>query len=126
MDVLAYVAILSTGLAFLFAGLCLLLWRRVRRTEAVIQDLRQQHQQLADTAKVVGKKLVQLQSDLQGVAQKMQTETTSSSTHHKAYSQAARLLQQGLSPEEVMQRCNLSRGETELLAVMTRAASGEA
>lgn len=122
MDTLVYVAVLSTGLAFLFAGLCLLLWRRVKRTEQLVQELRQQHQQLADTAKVVGKKLVQLQSDLQGVAQKMQGDA-SSAAHHKAYSQAARLLQQGLSAEEVMQRCNLSRGETELLAVMTRAAS---
>lgn len=125
MDVLVYVAMLSTGLALVFAGLCLLLWRRVRVTEQLVQELRNQHQQLAETAKIVGKKLLQLQSDLQGVAQKLHTETVASPSSNKAYSQAARLLQQGLSPEEVMQRCNLSRGETELLAVMTRAASGE-
>ncbi|MFN4289866.1 MAG: DUF2802 domain-containing protein [Permianibacter sp.] len=125
MELLAYVAVLSTGLAFLFAGLCLFLWRRVQRTESLVQELRNQHQQLADTAKVVGKKLVQLQTDLQGFAQKMQNEATVSASHHKAYSQAARMLQQGVSADEVMQRCNLSRGEAELLAVMTRAASGE-
>lgn len=125
MDLMAFVALLSTGLALAFAGLCLLLWRRVRHTEQTVQELRNQHQQLAETAKVVGKKLIQLQSDLQGVAQKLQTDAVSPNNNHKAYSQAARLLQQGMSPEEVMQRCNLSRGEAELLAVMTRAASGE-
>lgn len=126
MDVLQYVAFLSTGLALIFASLCLLLWRRVKHTEQVVQELRSQHQQLAETAKIVGRKLVQLQSDLQGVAQKLQTEQAApSNSNHKAYGQAARLLQQGMSPEEVMQKCSLSRGEAELLAVMTRAASGD-
>ncbi len=124
MNTLAIIAVLTTGLALVLAGLCLLLWRRVRHTEALVQELRQQHQQLADTAKTVGKKLVNLQSDLQQLAQKLQTEPAVAN-NNKAYSQAARMLQQGMSPEEVMQRCHLSRGETELLAVMTRAASGE-
>jgi len=124
MSLLQYIAFLSAGLALVFASLCLLLWRRVRTAEKIVQELRGQHQQLAETAKGVGRKLVQLQTDLQGIAQKVQVDQSANNTH-KAYSQATRWLRQGMSPEEIMQRCNLSRGEVELLAAMTRAASGD-
>ncbi len=117
------IALIALGvMVLLLAGLAMFLFLRVRQLEQRLAQAQSQQKLLADTAMGIGKRLVQLQQDMQALADRLQQGTE---TDYKAYSQAAKLLQQGVPLDEVSKRCQLSRGEAELLAIMNRAAQGE-
>ena len=101
-----------------------MLWRKINLLQAELRCVQQQHQQLAETALGVGRKLIMLQKELQTLAGKLQNDAGQPS-EYKAYSQAAKLLQQGESLQNVVDKCHLTTGEAELLASMHRAATGE-
>ena len=77
-----------------------------------------ENQQAVETVVEMGKRLVNLQADIQALQHKQQPADLGS--NYKAYSQAAELLTRGVSMKEVMERCQLSKGEAELLAAMTQ------
>jgi predicted nucleic acid-binding Zn-ribbon protein len=112
------------GLVCFFGLISLLQWRRINQLQSEVRQLQQQHQQLAETALGVGRKLITLQKELQSLANKLQHDAGQPS-EYKAYSHAAKLLQQGESLQQVVQKCHLTHGEAELLASMHRAATGE-
>jgi hypothetical protein len=112
------------GLVFFFGGVSFMLWRKVNLLQAELRLAQQQHQQLAETALGVGRKLINLQKELHTLASKLQNDAGQPS-EYKAYSQAAKLLQQGETLQAVVEKCHLTRGEAELLASMHRAATGE-
>ncbi len=113
-----------SGLACFFGITSIMQWRRITQLQNELRLVQQQHQQLAETALGVGRKLIALQKELQTLANKLQHDAGQPS-EYKAYSQAAKLLQQGESLQQVVEKCHLTRGEAELLASMHRAATGE-
>ena len=116
------------GIALFSSGICLHLWRRVRRLQAQLEEqlryIQTQHQQSADTVGGVGRKLLALQEAVQQLAARTHLDPNTAN-EYKAYNQAATMLQQGVRLDEVMEKCHLTRGEAELLASMHRAAQGE-
>lgn len=112
------------GLAVVFAGMSIYWWRQIRHMQKQILQMQAQQLQVNDTAINVGKRLVQVQQELQKLGSRIQL-NTEGENEYKAYNQAARLLQQGVRLEDVVEKCHLTRGEAELLASMHRAAQGE-
>lgn len=88
------------------------------RTRKMFEQQARENQQAVETVVEMGKRLVTLQADIQALQHKQQPADLGS--NYKAYSQAAELLTRGVSMKEVMERCQLSKGEAELLAAMTQ------
>lgn len=110
-----YLAIAIGAVALLIAFSLFFVNARTRR---LFKAQSEENQQTLETLVEMGKRLVAMQADIQALQQKHQSQDLGN--NYKAYSQAAELLNRGVPMHEVMQRCQLSKGEAELLAAMTQ------
>ncbi|MGM0592945.1 MAG: DUF2802 domain-containing protein [Pseudomonadota bacterium] len=130
--VLALAALLLAALALL--GLALLAmrlrqqWQQLERQQETMQsDLRA----LCNAAVQVGERVGRLEQGLKQVQQRQQElgsrqeQMVYAEPDERAYDQAVKLAQKGASLEEIMDICDLSRGEAELVTMMHRMERGQ-
>lgn len=121
-------SILEILLAVLIAsqlGMVLALIRlksRVAQQQLKIQQLKNEQQAIISGSLGLGRKLFQVKNNLSHLEQH-QIELQQSSLSDSSIEQASKLILKGVSIEEVIDTCHISRGEAELLQQMLTTAS---
>ncbi|WP_144395199.1 DUF2802 domain-containing protein [Pleionea sediminis] len=82
-----------------------------------IQQMNHEQQAIVSGNLGLGRKLFQFKNNLTHLEQS-QVEIEQTSQNSGAFEQAAKMLRQGISIEDVIESCHISRGEAELLKEM--------
>lgn len=123
------IALIVAGVALVLAGgaIVALLGARRQQAEAELRhneamaQLRSEMRALSSSAVGVGRKLTELEHQVEQVAEaRDEPEPAVAGRAEKPYQMAAMLLQRGADIEELMSVCEITRGEAELLASLYR------
>lgn len=124
---LAVAALLLALIAVVVAlTLYLRLNRLLREQHKVPAQLQSDLRALVNSAVQVGKRLRRMELQVKLLQQRQeelgvrQDKMAQVEAHEAGYDQAVKLARKGASVEELMEICNLSRGEAELIAMMHR------
>jgi len=103
------------ALTFALLGVFLILNRKNNNLSIRIIELEDELQAITNSAIGVGKKLHEVESELK-VVESQQEEIAHRESHQpKPYLQAAKMAQMGASVADLMESCQLTQGEAELL-----------
>ena len=116
-------------IALLLVGLIVLLLRLkgVQRQQAEAQSTMQVDMRaICNAALQMGEKISRIEQENKTLKQRQQElgvrqdKMAQTDSHEAGFEQAIKLARKGSSAEEIMDICNLSRGEAELIAMMHR------
>ncbi len=96
------------------------IWRqhqRLSKQSSRLDELKREQHAIVSGNLGLGRKLFQFKNNLQHLEQS-QVEIEQSGTNSGAFEQAAKMLRQGISIDDVVESCHISRGEAELLNQM--------
>lgn len=121
---LTHVALLVLMLvALVSAGLCLHLFRRVKRQErrhqALINVLRNEIRAMTNGSIGMGNRLLAIEHKLDITVEKQQ-ELENRDPGVLAYNQAAKLMEMGADVDDLVRSCGIGRPEAELMALLHR------
>lgn len=116
-----------TGLTLAVAALAVALVRGNRRFTAIAAELRQTREDVAhlqaDLAALckssvgAGDHVVKLEHQVNRLLER-QTQTEMRTSSERPYSAAIQLVQQGADADELIEKCGLTRGEADLIAML--------
>lgn len=123
------IALVSTALVAVLMGIiCLMLVRRLRRTEhrlVDIQTLLEQSQSdvaaLCTGAVGVARRINRIEGKLR-IQNERQDQLELHEPNHQVYGQAVRMARKGADLDELVSTCGLSRGEAELIVLLNNGA----
>lgn len=122
------IAALAT-ITLLLVGLIILILRLkgIQRQQAESQSTMQADlRAICNAALQMGEKISRIEQESKAIKQRQQElgvrqdKMAQTDTHEAGFEQAIKLARKGSSVEEIMDICNLSRGEAELIAMMHR------
>ena len=115
------------GLTIAIAGMTLAVVQLSRRHHAVLDELKQTREDVAhlqaDLAALckssvgAGNHVVKLEHQVNRLLER-QTQTEMRTSTDRPYSAAIQLVQQGANAEELIEKCGLTRGEADLIAML--------
>lgn len=120
--VLAVFILIAVGLLVALGRLRNALQEQQQSQSVIQNDLRA----LCNAAVQVGERVNRMEGELKTLQQRQQElgvrqdKMAQSEPHDASFEQAIRLAKKGSSVEEMMEICNISRGEAELIAMMHR------
>lgn len=123
MDNFYYLAALAAG-DILLAGIFISHVRKSRKALAhqhnALSAMREDLRALFDSSVGVGERLQSLEQRYRHEAERERQDTMREAPTHENYTQAKSLVAQGAGVEEIMAACDLSRGEAELVFLLTK------
>lgn len=116
-----------TGLTIAVAALAVVLVRMSRRFNAVVEALKESQEDVAHlkadlgalckSSVGAGDHVVKLEHQVNRLLER-QTQTEMRTSNDRPYSAAVQLVQQGANADELIEKCGLTRGEADLIAML--------